>query len=113
MERRQFVKNISLATTGLAILPSNYMFGQADKKVRIGIIGVGLRGQNHLENLLRRSDVEVVSICDINPRMLNDSKAQIQKSGKAQPKVYTGDVHAYRDLLAAKNIDGVVIATPW
>jgi predicted dehydrogenase len=113
MKRRHFVKNLSLTTAGLAVLPSGYAFFKADKKVRLGIIGVGLRGQNHLENMLRRPDVDVVSICDINSRMLDDAKTLIQKSGKAQPKVYTGDVHAYRNLLAAKNIDGVVIATPW
>ena len=113
MERRHFVKNLSLTAAGLAVLPSGYASFKAEKKVRLGLIGTGLRGQNHLENMLRRADVEVVSICDINPRMLDDAKALIQKSGKAQPKVYTGDVHAYRNLLAAKNIDGVVIATPW
>lgn len=113
MKRRDFVKNVSLTAAGLAVLPESYSMIRADKKVRLGIIGVGLRGQNHLENMLRRPDVDVVSICDINPRMLEDSKAMIQKSGRAQPKVYTGSVHAYRDLLAAKNLDGVLIATPW
>ncbi len=111
MKRRHFVKNISLTAAGLAVLPS--AFAKADKTVRLGIIGVGLRGQNHLENLLRRADVTVVSICDINAQMLNDSKSLFQKSGKAQPKVYTGDRHAYRKLLEAKDIDGVLIATPW
>jgi len=113
MKRRHFVKNVSLTAAGLATFPSAFAFTRADKKVRLGIIGVGLRGQNHLENMLRRNDVDVVSICDINPRMLDDSKAMIQKAGRPQPKVYTGDVHAYRNLLAAKNIDGVLIATPW
>jgi hypothetical protein len=113
MQRRHFVKNVSLAAAGLAVLPAAYAVVPAEKKVRIGIIGVGLRGQNHLENLLRRADVEVVSICDIDARMLNDSKALFQKAKKAGPKIYTGDKQAYRKLLEAKDIDGVVIATPW
>jgi predicted dehydrogenase len=113
MKRRHFVKNLSFTAAGLAVLPASFAGTAHATKVRLGIIGVGLRGQNHLENMLRRSDVEVVSICDLNPRMLADSKALIQKSGKIQPKVYTGDAHAYRSLLAAKNIDGVLIATPW
>jgi len=113
MKRRHFVKNISFTAAALAVLPSGFAAPAADKKVRIGIIGVGLRGQNHLENLLRRTDVEVVSICDINAQMLGDSKALIQKAGKAQPHVFTGDKQAYRKLLDAKNIDSVLIATPW
>jgi len=113
MKRRSFVKNLSLTAAGLAALPSTYAFTQVAKKVRLGLIGTGLRGQNHLENMLRRSDVEVISLCDINARMLTDSKALIQKAGKPQPKVYSGDVHAYRKLLAAKDIDAVLIATPW
>lgn len=113
MKRRHFVKNLSFTAAGLAVLPFNYAFIKADKKVRLGIIGAGLRGQNHLENMLRRPDVDVISICDISPRMLADSKALFQKSGKTQPKLYTGNNYAYRDLLAAKDIDGVLIATPW
>jgi predicted dehydrogenase len=113
MQRRHFVKNVSLAAAGLAVLPAAYAVVPAEKKVRIGIIGVGLRGQNHLENLLRRADVEVVSICDIDARMLNDSKALFQTAKKTGPKIYTGDKQAYRKLLEAKDIDGVVIATPW
>src|SRR5215217_2831888 len=109
MKRRSFVKNLSLTAAGLAALPSTYAFTQVAKKVRLGLIGTGLRGQNHLENMLRRSDVEVISLCDINARMLTDSKALIQKAGKPQPKVYSGDVHAYRKLLAAKDIDAVLI----
>jgi hypothetical protein len=113
MKRRHFVRNLSLTAAGLAVLPPSFGGAPTATKVRLGIIGVGLRGQNHLQNLLRRADVDIVSICDISPRMLEDSKALIQKSGKPQPKVYTGDPKAYRNLLAAKNIDGVLIATPW
>jgi predicted dehydrogenase len=115
MKRRSFVKNLSVTAAGLAVLPASSSFAasRADTKVRLGIIGTGLRGQNHLENMLRRTDVEVVALCDINPRMLDSAKALVQKAGKPQPKIYTGDVHAYRELLAARNLDGVLLATPW
>ena len=74
MKRRHFVKNVSLTAAGLSVLPSSYAFTKADKKVRLGIIGVGLRGQNHLENMLRRNDVQSGSICDINPRCWRTAK---------------------------------------
>jgi predicted dehydrogenase len=77
------------------------------------MIGVGLRGQNHLDNALHRSDVDVVAICDVDDRMLQMAKEVIQKSGKTMPKVFTGDPYAYRKLLEAKGFDAILIATPW
>lgn len=112
MQRRTFVKNATLASAGFAILPSGSLFAQ-QQKVKLGFIGVGLRGQNHLELALRRSDVDVVAICDIDARMLQMATDRIKKSGKTMPKVYTGDVYAWRKLLEQKEIDGVIIATPW
>lgn len=114
MNRRDFVKNTSLTAAAFTLLPASQLFAQPIKtKVRIGFIGVGLRGQNHLELALKRSDTEVVAICDINERMLNDSLEMIKKSGKATPKVFKGDVNAWKKLLEIKDLDGVIIATPW
>lgn len=114
MNRRNFVKNTGLAAAAFSILPSSQLFSQNVKsKVRLGIIGVGLRGQNHLDLALKRSDTEVVAICDISERMLNDSLEMIKKSGKPTPKVFKGDVNAWKKLLEVKDLDGVIIATPW
>ncbi|HMV08252.1 MAG TPA: Gfo/Idh/MocA family oxidoreductase [Cyclobacteriaceae bacterium] len=114
MNRRNFVKNTGLAAAAFSILPSSQLFSRSTKtKVRLGIIGVGLRGQNHLYLALKRSDTEVVAICDISERMLNDSLEMIKKSGKPTPKVFKGDVNAWKKLLEIKDLDGVIIATPW
>ncbi|MFL9483641.1 Gfo/Idh/MocA family protein [Chitinophagaceae bacterium LWZ2-11] len=114
MERRDFVKNISIAGAGLAVLPkTNFLTGSADKKVRLGMIGVGLRGQNHLNLVLRRNDIDLVAICDVDERMLNSSTEMIKKSGKTMPKIFKGDDNAYKNLLETKDLDAVIIATPW
>jgi len=55
----------------------------------------------------------VAAICDVDDGMLERAKKIIQQSGKAMPKVFTGSNYAYRDLLAVKDLDGVLIATPW
>ena len=112
MKRRTFVQNTMMAAAAASILPSS-LHASADKKVRLAFIGVGLRGQNHLDNALRRADVEVVAICDVDENMLTMASAVIKKSGKAMPLIFKGDPYAYRKLLSQKNIDGVVIATPW
>jgi predicted dehydrogenase len=112
MNRRSFVKNSAMAAGGFAILPAGSLFG-AGQKVKLAIIGTGLRGQNHLDNALRRSDVDVVAICDVDDRMLQMASDLIKKSGKAMPQVFKGDNYAYKKLLELKNLDGVLIATPW
>lgn len=114
MQRRSFLKNTSLAAATLAMAPSSELFARmADEKVKVGIIGTGLRGQSHLSLLLRRTDVEVVAICDVDERMLGYAKNIINKSGKKMPEIFTGDNDAWKQMLAKKELDAVVIATPW
>lgn len=112
MQRRTFVKNTAITAAGFAILPSKTLF-RDPKKVRLGFIGTGLRGQSHIELALKRSDVDIIAICDIDDRMLTMTKDLFQKANRQLPKIYTGDVHAYRKLLEQKDIDAVIIATPW
>jgi predicted dehydrogenase len=112
--RRTFIKTTATAGAGLALLSSNMLFAKdKDPKVKLGFIGVGLRGQNHLELALRRADVEVVAICDIQQRMVDMSKEMITKSGKPMPQVIMDGPYGYRKLLERKDIDGVIISTPW
>ncbi|MFZ2907516.1 MAG: Gfo/Idh/MocA family oxidoreductase [Cyclobacteriaceae bacterium] len=112
MNRRTFVKRTGVAAAAISILPVSNLFAQR-RNVRIGIIGVGLRGQNHLELALMRTDTEVVAICDISERMLTDALDMVKKSGKSVPKVFKGDVNAWKKLVELKDLDGVIIATPW
>ena len=97
MLRKNFIKSTALTAASLSVLPASNLFaGTADEKVKMIIIGVGLRGQNHLDLLLRRKDVEIVAICDIDERMLNSSKEMITKSGKKMPQIFTGDPYAWK-----------------
>jgi hypothetical protein len=115
MNRKEFVKTTGLAAASLMFAPAANLFAQgAETKVKLAIIGVGLRGQNHLELLLRRDDVDLVAICDVDDRMLSSAKEAITKSGKKMPEIYTGDINSWKKLLERKGgLDGVVIATPW
>jgi predicted dehydrogenase len=113
ISRRAFVKNSSIAGMGFTILPSSILSKKKENKVRIGMIGVGLRGQNHLGLLLKRDDIEVVAICDIQQRMIDMSKDLIKKSGKPMPQIIMGGSYDYKKLLENKDIDAVIIATPW
>lgn len=112
--RRNFIKTSTVAGLGLTILPSSVAFPkEKDAKVRLGFIGVGLRGQGHLELALRRNDTEVVAICDVQQRMIDMSMEIVKESGKPKPQVIIDGPQGYKKLLENKDIDAVIIATPW
>ncbi|KEQ27998.1 glycosyl hydrolase family 109 [Pedobacter antarcticus 4BY] len=114
MNRREFVATTGLTAAALTMMPEQTLFANyAGEKVKIAMIGVGLRGQNHLDLLLKRDDVELVAICDVEPRMLEMAKKLITKSGKPMPKIYTGDNNAWKDMLQVKGLKSVIISTPW
>ena len=83
MERRTFVKNTALATAALGLGPFQSFAAPGMNKVKLAFIGVGLRGQAHLDNALRREDTDVVAICDIDERMLGMAANVIKKIGEA------------------------------
>ncbi len=112
--RRTFIKDVSAVSVAVAISSSSFATTNPIKnKVRLGVIGTGLRGQSHLELLLRRKDVDITCICDIDDTMLTSAKKLFSTAGIKLPKVFTGDNYAYRKLLEEKNLDAILIATPW
>ncbi|MBT1709425.1 Gfo/Idh/MocA family oxidoreductase [Fulvivirgaceae bacterium PWU5] len=114
LSRRNFIRQAAMAGAGMTLLPSALLSKEKDPaKVRLGFIGVGLRGQGHLELALHRADVEVVAICDIQQRMIDMSKELIAKSGKPMPQIFSDGPYGYKKLLERKDIDAVIIATPW
>lgn len=112
--RRNFIKTSAAAGLGFSILPSNVLLAK-DKaaKVRVGFIGVGLRGQGHLDLALKRNDTEVVAICDVQQRMIDMSLSLVTKSGKPRPQIIIDGPYGYKKLLENKDIDAVIISTPW
>ncbi|PTT00943.1 glycosyl hydrolase [Pedobacter sp. HMWF019] len=113
MNRRHFCANGVVGLAGLTLMPSSLLFARAKDKIRLGYIGVGLRGRNHITEGLLRSDVEITAICDIQESSLKYCRAQFVKAGKKLPAEYTGGLDAYKKLLERKDIDAVIIATPW
>ena len=110
MKRRDFVKQGTIIGAGVSLLQSNLSL---NSNINVGIIGVGARGLGHLDLLLRRTDVNVTAICDINEFTLKSAASLVSKLNKTQPKVYKGSESAYKDLINDKNVDALVIATPW
>ena len=113
MNRRDFIAVATAAAALTQPLAGLSKSRRADDKLRIGIIGTGLRGQNHLQNLLQRDDVIVTAVCDIERFMLDAALKLIAENSKSRPQVFTGSEHAYEQMLTKVKLDAVVIATPW
>lgn len=112
--RRDFIKKTSIAGAGIAFMPNlTFGFNSNSEKLKIGLIGVGLRGTNHLENLLLRNDVNITAICDIDPVRTKLAVEKIISKGYKKPLVFGKDDYDYRNLLTLDNVDAVIISTPW
>jgi predicted dehydrogenase len=113
VNRRKFIGQGLILGSGLVVMPALASSEFAEKKVRLGMIGIGLRGTDHLENILLRKDVTVTAICDIDPERVSIAQNLIIKAGNKQAEVYSKGDHAFLDLLKRDDVDAVVIATPW
>ncbi len=77
---------------------------------RVGLIGSGWYGKVDLLRLIQVAPVEVVSLCDVDRKMLDDAAEIVagRQASKKRPRTY----HDYRQMLAEKDLDIVLIATP-
>lgn len=115
MNRRDFLRTTGLATAGAAMLPS-YLYAlspEVRKTIRVGFIATGLRGQNHLELMLQRDDVEVVALADPQAHMLASAVSMIAKSGKKVAKTYGNGPNDYLNMLEKERLDAVFVSSPW
>src|SRR5215831_17285792 len=103
--RRKFIARTGAGAAGLTFTAANWnnVLG-ANDRVRLGVIGTGNRGSDVMGFFLKESDAEVVALCDVYEKARNE--ANEKAGGKA--KTY-GD---HRELLANKDVDAVLIATP-
>ena len=112
MDRRQFLQTgvAGLALSAAARTTVRAAGFDEGKVRRVGLIGTGWYGKADLLRLIQVAPVEVVSLCDVDKKMLAEAAeivASRQKSKKT-PRTF-GD---YRQMLAEKDLDLVLIATP-
>src|SRR5713101_6343213 len=100
--RRDFLKQAALGTATLLAYPTSRVLG-ANDRIRVGMIGVGNRGQDLLEEVQKVSGVELVAIADIYTRRHGEAK-------KKAPHIRTFTDH--RRLLDMKDLDAVIVASP-
>lgn len=114
MKRRDFVVKAAAGAT-LSYLAPSMAFGieKNQNKIRLGFIGVGARGTGQLELILKRNDIVVTAVCDIDQERLVNAANLVQKAGMKRPALYGKGDRDYQNLLKQKNVDAVIISTPW
>jgi predicted dehydrogenase len=105
LSRRRFVQ-AGAAALGAAVVARAGVAGAegAKDRIRLGFIGTGNRGGQVLDAFLTHEDCVVTAVCDVYAPHLDRAKARVG-----------GGVAAYKDfreVLASKEVDAVVIATP-
>jgi len=87
---------------------------QTTEKLRVGICGYGGLGRMHVGNMMLMDDIEIVAVCDNNPKNLGQAeiKTNIQNNIPAfdirSCRTYTD----YRKMLKKEKLDAVVTALP-
>ena len=108
MNRRRFLGS---GAAGLSLPAAGYAAEFADQKPkRVGLIGTGWYGKCDLFRLIQVAPVEVVSLCDVDSKMLAEAAEMIatRQASKKKPRTYAD----YREMLEEKDLDIVLIATP-
>ncbi|RXK59728.1 Gfo/Idh/MocA family oxidoreductase [Lacibacter luteus] len=139
-DRRKFLRSISigggmlatglpafagnLATTDDEIERSNRsesgkqrfnMCGYAAPKlpvVRVGIIGVGMRGSGAVDRLSYIEGVEITALCDKSADRVAKAQKTLEKKGLPKAKEYSGE-EGWKALCESNDVDLVYNATPW
>lgn len=90
---------------------SGYKAPKLDK-VRIGFVGLGMRGPHAVQRMSYIDGVEIKALCDIRPKQL-DKVLETLKGTKHKPDLYSEGEDAWKKMFDRDDIDLVYIATPW
>ncbi|MBZ5856751.1 Gfo/Idh/MocA family protein [Flavihumibacter profundi] len=137
--RRNFLRNITLGTSAIVSgLPAwavgNEIDGEANNKrlgnqqpghfnmsgfaapkldkVRIGFVGLGMRGPGAVERMSFIEGVEIKALCDKFPERVTSAQKILEKAGLPKAKEYTGE-NGWKAMAESNDLDLIYITTPW
>ena len=117
--RRSFIKTSLSGAIGLAVFPSIIparLFGAdaPSKKINVAQIGCGRMGRSDMGNVMTEPLARVVAVCDLDSKRLAAGKkmAEDYYAQRGESGVNVKTFHDYHDVLAAPDIDAVVVTVP-
>ncbi len=100
----QITRRNALAKAATAASLAGARAAGANDRIRLGLIGVGIRGTQVMNNFRKVPNVEIAAACDIYDGHLTAVREEV---GDALPVA-----RRYEDILARKDVDAVMIAVP-
>lgn len=82
------------------------------KTVRVGFVGLGMRGPSAVNRFAHIPGVQIVALCDYEAARAEKCQTSLRKKGLAPADIYSG-AEGYKELCARPDIDLVYIATDW
>ncbi len=111
VSRRDFLRTTAVGAAGVSaaqFIPAGALGkggkAAAGERIRVGLIGCGGMGLANLAACAAQPDVVVTAACDVWKPRLEQTVAKHQQTAQAY--------HDYREMLARKDVDAVIIATP-
>ncbi len=136
--RRKFLKLAAAGSAALGMVPISNVFGSANseeeipfkkvasrkgksvmglrceplKTVRIGLIGLGMRGSSGVSRLLQVEGTELVAIADVVEKAVKNANKLITDAGRKPAIEYTGE-EDWKKICERDDIDLIYQCTPW
>ena len=107
IKRRDFLKGTVAGAAAASTLGARRRAAASDRLV-VGIMGVGGRGTRLTDFLLRRDDIEVAYVCDVDSRRFAPVLEVLDEHGAPRPTL----VEDFRRILDDPAVDALVNATP-
>lgn len=115
-KRRDFIKTTVLGTAAFSFGGALQGFSAksyrniigANDRINVGVMGVNSRGMALATNFARQKNCHVISICDVDTRAAEKCIEGVANITGSKPKA----VPDFRDALADRDLDAMVIATP-
>mgnify|MGYP000808708913 FL=1 len=80
--------------------------------VRVGFIGLGMRGPGAVQRFTHLDGVEIKALCDLYPERVDSAQAILVRRGLPEAAAYSGE-EGWKQLCERDDIDLVYIVTPW
>ena len=138
--RRNFLKKLAIGTATVGMAPVVKAFSQDNdnsnlfnvnlaqplrtgksvmglaceplKTVRIGLIGIGMRGIDAADRLMQIEGVEIMALCDLVEKNVKDANAILKKNNRKPALEFTGE-EDWMEVCRLDNVDLIYTCTPW
>lgn len=122
VSRRTFLA-VGAASISMPSIVPNFANAAPGERINVGVIGLGSRGFNLIDDLLAASDAQIVAVCDVDKLHYRDQPwgkgrkfglkaAQEYIEQKSGSRSGVSGYSDYHEVCLREDIDAVIVATP-